>query len=65
MMDEHNPEGDIDHWLGLSEEAWRSLPQVEREIDDWNPDEAVAYLAEWAIQEDTSSTSKNTPAPGK
>ena len=42
----------IDLSLGIALEVWRSLPDVEREIDSWEQDDAVEFLVTWGIQED-------------
>lgn len=31
--------------------AWRSLPEVEREIDEWDQLDAADFLSSWPIQE--------------
>lgn len=41
----------IDLVLAGSLDAWRRLPEVEREIDSWDQDDAVDYLCCWPVQE--------------
>ncbi len=42
----------IDRWLTHGESAWERLPKVEEEIDGWDSDEAVGYIAGWGAEEE-------------
>lgn len=42
----------IDHDLAMAESAWRELPQLERVLLDGPPDDHVAFVLEWSIQDD-------------
>jgi hypothetical protein len=42
---------DIDRLLDHLLEAWQELPQVAREIDEWDLIEHIDYLVEWAPED--------------
>jgi hypothetical protein len=42
----------IDRQLNFGKVSWERLPEVEAEIDGWDPEDAEAFILEWSIQED-------------
>jgi hypothetical protein len=43
--------GDVDHLLGRALAAWEKLPDVEREIDDWDLTDQIVFVEEWPLEE--------------
>ncbi len=53
-MDHKPPDGraaSIDGQLSIAEARWPSLPEVEREIDSWDPEDAVTFVFEWGVED--------------
>lgn len=44
-------EEDVERTLGMAEDQWRSLPEVESEIDGWPQAEQVHFIEEWPLEE--------------
>ncbi len=42
----------IERQLTFGRAAWGRLPEVEAEIDDWDPEDAEVFILEWSIEED-------------
>lgn len=41
-----------EHLLDLSTAAWEGLPRVAEEINGWDFDSRISYLADWGAQEE-------------
>ena len=42
----------IDGQLTFGKASWERLPEVEAEIDSWDPEDAEVFILEWSIEED-------------
>ncbi len=42
----------IERQLTFAEADWERLPEVEVEIDGWDPEDAEVFILEWSIEED-------------
>lgn len=42
----------IERQLIFGKAGWERLPEVESEIDGWDPEDAEAFILEWSIEED-------------
>lgn len=38
--------------LGISTRSWSRLPEIEGEIDHWDPDDQVDFVVDWPLEED-------------
>ena len=43
---------DIDQLLSRALAAWKSLADVERDIDTWELEDQLAFVEEWPLEED-------------
>lgn len=42
----------IEGQLAFGKASWERLPEVEAEIDNWDPEDAEVFILEWSIEED-------------
>lgn len=42
----------IDRQLAFGKASWERLPEVEAEIDSWDPEDAEIFILEWSIEID-------------
>ncbi len=59
------PAREIDERLDYLLEAWRGLPDAEREIDQWDLVEQIDYVLEWTPKEDLLDRIREFAANGQ
>jgi hypothetical protein len=52
MIREPSSHPEIDRLLERALAAWQSLPDVEREINEWDLVDQLVFVEEWPIEED-------------
>ena len=55
----------IDDWLDYLLDAWRELPEIERQIDSWDLIEQIDYVEEWGPKESLLASLRHDASLGK
>lgn len=43
---------DLDHLLDRAFAAWEGLAEVECEIESWDPEDQIAFVEEWPLEDE-------------